>query len=164
MNHYVFYVRHKNGWGTGCGPRPTHCSVCGEQLPVLEKGSCSTGYGCGKPEPIDTCPDMPELKPGEALERSPAVCYFCCGKRDIADMIATGKATMYLSRTDTLGIYKISNWHGSYTIENIHVRKGRHNMARVRYDAWFTGPDGKSWHGVRYGENTQILHCKRIEK
>lgn len=33
----------------------------------------------------------------------------------------------------------------------------------VRYDTWFTGPDGKQWHAVQYGDNTQIAHCRRTK-
>lgn len=83
-------------------------------------------------------------------------CYECCAKRDVADMVSTGRATLYLSNGE------VSNWPGSLKFR-AHVRKGRHNIARTRYDAWFTGPDGKQWHGVQYGDNTQICHCKRLK-
>jgi len=88
-------------------------------------------------------------------------CYDCCAAMDRASMIETGKATMYLTEGET-GSW-ITNWPGNVRFRTGAVRKGRHNMARVRYDTWFTGPDGKEWHAVQYGDNTQIAHCKRTE-
>ena len=35
------------------------------------------------------------------------------------------------------------------------------DIAGKRLDVWFYGPDGYIWHGVQYGDNTQIVHCKR---
>src|SRR3990167_8673081 len=86
-------------------------------------------------------------------------CYACCADNDRKAMIADGRATLYLIGKP--GEHEITNWPGSLRFNPFRVRKGRHNMARTRYDAWFTGPDGKKWHGVQYGENTQIAHCKR---
>lgn len=84
-------------------------------------------------------------------------------------MIETGRATLYLTVTSgVISSYrsathgKITNWPGSLSFPCI-VRKGRHNIARVRYDANFAGPDGNRWHGVQYGDNTQIIHCKRLK-
>jgi hypothetical protein len=45
-----------------------------------------------------------------------------------------------------------------------HVRRSVHNLATWRYDFQFTGPDGKVWSGVNYGDNTQIARCKRLKK
>lgn len=84
-------------------------------------------------------------------------CYACCAERDKAEMIKTGRATLYLSGKE------VSNWPESLKFRVNYVRKGRHNMARVRYDVRFIGPDGKPWHGVQYGDNTQIVHCRRIK-
>lgn len=132
-------------------------------LPLCDTGA--TGYGCGKPEPIGSHPDAPTLKPSESLERSPAVCYACCAKHDHEQASETGRATLYLSGTS--GRYKISNWPGSLEYQVMSVRKGRHNIARTRYDVRFNGPDESGalvadWYGVQYGENTQILHCRRL--
>lgn len=87
-------------------------------------------------------------------------CYACCAEMDKAQMIKDGRTTLYLAQKG--GHFKITNWPASLTFDPYRVRIGRHNIARVRYDAWFTGPDGKQWHGVTYGGNTQICHCKRI--
>lgn len=102
-------------------------------------------------------------------------CYACCANTDRADMIATGRATLYLTSRDRKEgdkyegpsdpngkVWEATNWPGSLRFRVGHPRKGRHNMARVRYDVWFAGPDGKSWHGAQFGDNTQILHCRRV--
>ena len=82
-------------------------------------------------------------------------CYACCAEMEKARMIETGRATLYLSGN------KIADWPGTLSFP-CRVKRGAHNIARYRYDAWFTGPDGKPWHGVQYGDNTQIIHCRRV--
>jgi hypothetical protein len=54
-------------------------------------------------------------------------------------------------------------WPGTLKIR-CGVRTGRHNIAGKRYDVWFVGPDGKNWHGVTYGDNTQICRVRRLKK
>lgn len=34
----------------------------------------------------------------------------------------------------------------------------------IRIDVWFNGPDGHLWHGVNYGHNSQLCHCRRTRK
>ena len=128
------------------------CSDCGETKPVQTSGG--TGYG------YDAAANI--------------LCYACCGKRDMADMIENGRATLYLTqpersapglRLDSYGRSGhaiVSNWPGTMRLP-CYVKQGRHNIAGKRYDAWFTGPDGKKWHGVTYGDNTQLCHCKRLK-
>jgi hypothetical protein len=89
-------------------------------------------------------------------------CYACCAENDKARMIETGRATLYLTKEKESGRALITNWPGSLIFRGGPVRAGRHNIARCRYDAWFTGPDGATWHAVQYGDNTQIAHCKRV--
>lgn len=160
MNTYAYAVRHKNGWGTGFGPRPTHCHECAAALPARDEATCAAGYATGKAEPISSHVDAPELKAGETLERSPAICYACCGKHDKAYMLEHGKITLYLSRADD-GWY-VGNWPATLRFPVSHMKQGAHNIARSRYDAWFTGPDGKQWHAVNIGDN-QIARCKRLK-
>lgn len=117
------------------------CADCGTVAELGATAGCGTGYGYD-------ARDMP-------------ICYECCGKADRAQMMATGKATLYL--TGKPGAWSVSNWPGTLRLRAT-VRKGRHNIARTRYDAWFTGPDGLPWHGVTYGENTQICHCRRLKQ
>lgn len=85
-------------------------------------------------------------------------CYECCAKNDREAMIRDGRATLYLTDKG------ITNWPGSLRFRHGPIREGRHNIAGSRYDTWFAGPDGFTWHAVQYGENTQICHCKRTRE
>ena len=136
----------------------THCADCGAQFIPTEH---TTGYGVSKD--------------------NKRICYACCGLRDRVDMIATGKAVLYLTLDEgalhrghivNMGVDgamakpgKVSNWPGtlSFTVQPGTVKRGRHNFAGNRYDVWFIGPDGANWHGVQYGDNTQLCHCTRIK-
>ena len=93
-------------------------------------------------------------------------CYACCAETDKRSMIETGKATLYLT-LDAVYVGhargKVSNWPSSLEFPVRYVHEGRHNIAGKRYDIWFDGPDGSNWHGVQYGDNTQVCHCKRIK-
>lgn len=120
-----------------------HCADCGQDKPVKTEGG--TGYGYFGP-------DQPDNKP---------ICYECCGKREATTMRETGKATLYLEHKgrDTSGW--VTNWPGTLRLP-CGVSIGRHNMAGKRYDVWFVF-EGYQWHGVTYGDNTQICHCKRTK-
>jgi hypothetical protein len=61
----------------------------------------------------------------------------------------------------TLG--EITNFAGTVKFR-CHTRVGRHNIAGCRYDCYFKGPDGREWHGVRYGDNTSVVHCKPTKR
>lgn len=100
------------------------------------------------------------------------LCYECCGEIDRDYMLEQGKITLYLTCEPTwkerslegrkqAGI--VSNWPGTLKF-TCRTRVGDHNIARYRYDCWFTGPDGYIWHGIQYGDNTQICHCKRTKE
>lgn len=101
-------------------------------------------------------------------------CFDCCALVDREYMREHGRIDLYLTHEKSLTIErayttnqewthiaKVSNWPGTLSIP-CRVKKGRHNMARWRYDAWFTF-EGQSWHGVQYGDNTMIIHCKKIK-
>lgn len=140
---------------------------CGRCKAVKEvQVSGGTGYGYDS-----RFPDRP-------------VCYECCGELEKQDMIETGRGCLYLTceparkmrderghaftpATYSNGVGrktegKLTNWPGTLEFR-CHTRVGRHNIAGTRYDAWFTGPDGKKWHGVMLGENTQICRCRRLK-
>lgn len=125
-----------------------HCHDCKQDLPVQTSGG--TGYGYDREDNT--------------------VCYACCGIRDEEDMKKYGKALLYLTVTPPKeGVRhgfgtggKVSNWPGTLSF-NVGVRVGRHNIAGKRYDVWFAF-DGNMWHGVTYGDNTQICHCKRTKE
>ena len=188
MKTYAYHVRHKNGWGTGCGPRPEQCHTCGGALPAPAADSCTAGYGCGKSEPVsarqylietrEAISAAPVLKAGESLERSPAVCFACCAAEDRARMIETGRATLYLTilpGSSEVGMVNRKAFHGwNYADGKVtnragslsfacRVKRGAHNMAGRRYDVWFTF-NGQPWHGTQYGDNTQIAHCRRVKE
>lgn len=99
-------------------------------------------------------------------------CYDCCAESDRQSMIDTGRGVLYLTIRDEISpaggnygdkIGTLTNWPGSLTFQTGRIRKGYHNIAGVRYDTWFRGPDGHKWHAVQYGDNTQIAHCKRVK-
>ena len=115
----------------------THCADCGAEF---KPAGCGTGYA--------------------VTAAGNRICYECCAKRDRAEMLATGRATLYLTGDhDTAP--EATNWPGTLRFQCGAVRRSRHNVARWRYDTWFIGPDGHRWHGVQYGDNTQILHCRK---
>lgn len=117
------------------------CARCGQDKAVQHSGG--TGYGYGF----------------EGKLKDRPICYACCGDLDAERMEADGKATMYLVKR--AGAYFVTNWPGTLAIR-AGVRVGRHNMAGRRYDAWFTWR-GRNWHGVTYGDNTQICHVRRTK-
>lgn len=129
------------------------CSACGETKAV--GGDMRPGYG---------------KDPGTGA----IVCYACCGVRDRARMIETGRATLYLTQAPhgdrpvgAVGMahpaqHKVGNWPGTLTFPVARVKRSPHNVAQYRYDFWFTC-DGDTWHGVQYGDNTQIAHCRRTK-
>jgi len=98
-------------------------------------------------------------------------CYTCCAELDREQMRREGKIALYLSDWDpnvqqSYGlpyIATVGNWPGTLKLP-VHLRqKGRHNIARTRTDVWFVF-EGREWHGVSYGENTQIVHCRATSK
>ena len=137
---------------------------------------------CGYSGPFRVCGDGKTTGRLYAHRQDGAIlCDACCGESDREDMIRTGRAMLYLTmppasearstyglRDEFLrfanGALYLSNWPGTLRINLGAVKKGRHNIAGVRYDVWFDGPDGKEWHGVQYGDLTQICHCRRIGK
>jgi hypothetical protein len=127
------------------------CTRCKRPI-VRPSGSIGTGYG--------------ENSEGEI------VCYSCCGELDKEEMIKTGRATLYLNCEPAHYAKhpegrkmagEVTNWPGTLRFK-CHTRYGKHNIAGVRYDCWFVGPDGFEWHGIKYGDNTQLVHCRRTKR
>lgn len=136
------------------------CDTCGQAC--ISKGG-GVGYGIDR-------------------DTQDRICYRCCGIQDTEAMVQDGRAVLYLSsriETDAeqtmqvlrSGLYpqephtvhEVTNWPGSLRFSVWGPTKGRHNIARTRYDIWFIGPDAEAWWGVQYGEWTQICHCKRLK-
>jgi hypothetical protein len=116
-----------------------------------------------------------EYLPGYGTIDGQKLCYACCADVERESMIRTGKATLYLvSSNETIlngnaaglsrKVYEVTDWPGKLRFSVPHVRRSVHNLATWRYDFQFTGPDGKVWSGVNYGDNTQIARCKRLKK
>jgi hypothetical protein len=98
---------------------------------------------------------------GYAVDRGRnKVCYECCGEHDrqeLRGMTEGAGIILYLVNHDS----EVTNWPGTLRIKVAERRKGKHNIARKRVDVGFTF-EGRRFHGVQYGENTQICHVKRI--
>lgn len=118
------------------------CADCGQSKSHDDGGCGGTGHG--------------------VRDNGDKVCYACCAIEDRKYMIEHGKNTLYLVKNDQKK-YEITNWPGTLRFPVGTIRKGHHNIAGNRYDVWFCGPDGKTWHGVQYGDNTQICHVKRTK-
>lgn len=86
-------------------------------------------------------------------------CYECCAKQDIEHMQKNGRIALYLVKKDNG--YEVTNWPSSLKFKAF-VRVGNHNICKNRYDAWFW-MDNVQWHGVTYGDFTQICHCRKTK-
>jgi hypothetical protein len=125
------------------------CDSCNE-LMAMPAGSGGTGYG--------------RTSDGRFH------CYGCCARQEADYMRRTGKADLYLvrdTRKARLAPYahsgwEVTDWPGQFRRPVTRIEHGAHNSARTRTDVWFRF-EGQAWHGVQYGENTQIVHCRRIK-
>jgi hypothetical protein len=81
---------------------------------------------------------------------------------ELEAMRAIGRALLYTRDID--GKAHVGTWDGSFNWPVSYQRSSWHNMAgkNGRTDFWFTGPDGKQWHGVNIGDN-QIVRTRRIK-
>ncbi len=121
------------------------CADCGEEKVHVNPHDCGgTGYATVREGGIDK-----------------KVCDECCAKRDTADMTASGRAVLYLTVEGPVST--VSNWPGTLSLPVRSRHIGSHNIAGRREDVWFIGPDGQEWHGVCYGCNTQLCHCRRLK-
>lgn len=98
-------------------------------------------------------------------------CYACCAERDRADMIATGRATLYLVRKKSsdgkefdIFTRHVTNWPGTLEFRCSETRHYPRSggFGSQRTDAWFAGPDGYVWHAVNRGD-MDIARCKRTK-
>jgi hypothetical protein len=115
------------------------CSVCGSE--IVSDG-LGVGYG--------------RNKAGEAL------CYPCCGVAERKNMLETGKGVLYLvsaQQPSSPSGLVVQNWPGSFSLPVHRTSVGRHNIAGVRRDVWFS-LGGQNWHGVVYGAYSQVVHCQ----
>lgn len=110
---------------------------------------------CGHPES-----EHSEITTGYGILNGKTFCYECCAVMDKLAMHEDGKYTLYLVKRDNG--YHVVNWPSSLDIKVKSYKRGNHNLAGSRIDVWFNF-EGEKWHGVQYGEFTQICHCKRIK-
>jgi len=115
------------------------CARCNKTI-VTPDGSVGTGYGTNKD--------------------NKKICYSCCAELDKAEMRKSGRIALYLTTNENTGCYVVTNWPGTLSFHVDLRTTGRHNIAGKRYDVWFTF-ESQQWHGVTYGDNTEICHCKR---
>lgn len=99
------------------------------------------------------------------------ICYDCCAEVDRQTMRKQGKIILYFVKTkkespipngSPFWVPEITNWPGTLRIPVLNVRTGHHNIAEKRYDVYFMF-EGKNWHGITYGDNTQVCHCKVLK-
>lgn len=96
-------------------------------------------------------------------DKDEKICFECCGKLDAQHLMSMSigdKYVLYLTKNDNQ--YRLTNWPSSLEIPVYGVKEGRHNMAGKRYDLWFQFKNNH-YHGVQYGDNTQICHIKRVK-
>ena len=121
----------------------------------------STFIGAVRPAVCD-CGHPPALTDGIGTgygeRHGQTYCYNCCARIDRQEMQRTGKATLYYDGTE------VTNWPGTLRFHLTYASTGRHNIAGKQYHVWFNGPDGFVWHGVQYGEWTQVCHCRRTRR
>lgn len=117
------------------------CHVCNKEIEP-SKYSFTTGYG------LDS--------------NNNKICYACCADQDRDYMRQHGRKTLYLTKDDK-GKYKVTNWPSSLEFTNVYVKKGVHKRTGVRYDCWFKF-EGRIWHGVQYGDDTEIVYVKRTKR
>ncbi|NJO63177.1 MAG: hypothetical protein HC836_34650 [Richelia sp. RM2_1_2] len=119
-----------------------HCIVCQQDKPVNKAGG--TGYGRNK---------------------DGKTCYACIGildKQALENAKIGDKFTHYLAKKKGEDYYTVCNWPGTWSTGKLYVRKGYHNIARYRYDVWFTVGKNR-FHGVTFGDMTQICHIRCIK-
>jgi hypothetical protein len=115
------------------------CSRCEKTLPVSEEGG--TGYV-------------------NVLDSEDLICYDCQGLKDAGRMLDGERMIMYFIEGDPC---KIVNWPGTLQFIPFLVHAGTHNIAKIRIDAWFIGPDGCEWHGICIGDS-QLMRVNRLKR
>jgi hypothetical protein len=105
-----------------------------------------------------------EHTPGYGILDGQKVCYPCCGELDairLRNMNPGDRTTLYLDEKNGHPS-AVTNWPGTLTIPADSYAYGHHNIAGKRIDVWFAF-EGRLFWGVNYGDNTQIVHVKRLK-
>ncbi len=91
------------------------------------------------------------------------LCYKCCAEREKRQMQETGKSCLYVS-LEKEHRYIVTDWPGILKFQVIAHSVGKHNIAGSRLDVWFRGPDSYIWHGIQYGEFSELCYCTRTKR
>jgi hypothetical protein len=138
----------------------------GEQR-ITETGKCDCGHVPSEHTPHTTGYGWMSVD-GQML----SFCYECCVSKEREQMESTGKACLYfMSQEPThargypgIALGKVSDWAGKLTFPCRYRRRANaHNWGLSRTDAWFKDAQGREWHGVLYGDNTQLMRCRRLK-
>ncbi len=115
------------------------CVDCGEEK--IHVDSLTTGYGIDK-------------QGAQGL-------LLLLREADSADMSATGRAVLYLTEEGPEGAV-VSNWPGLRSFGSVTSAWVLTTLPVGAVDVWFTDSDGREWHGINYGHNSQLCHCRRL--
>ncbi len=105
------------------------------------------------------------------------ICYDCAADDELRDMYVSGRAMLYLSgetivpftgpgivpTADMMKNITVGNWTGRFKLKVHGYVIGRHNIAGIRTDVWFTDRRGQEWWGYVVGRDTQVVHCRRLK-
>jgi hypothetical protein len=117
------------------------CHDCKEE--ITKSGNGDTGYGT-------------------VFKTGKKICYACCALRDIEQMKESDRISLYLC--DDTRPWRVTNWPGTLSIfATGYVTPHGHSWGLTRRDVWFVDTNGAHWHGVQYGDNTQLVHCKKLK-
>ncbi len=91
-------------------------------------------------------------------EKGKRVCYSCAALREFDDLVRRGQGVLYLTGSE------LTNWTG---IMRFNVRletfsKHGGGFGSQRTDAWFTGPDGHTWHAINRGD-MDLARVRRVQ-
>ena len=101
---------------------------------------------------------------GYAVERDGnRYCFKCAAKREaqVLRELAVGES-IHLYLVVRNGEWCVQNFTGLLSIPIYYIKAGRHNFAGIRHDFWVEYHDN-IYHGVVYGEDTQLARVKRIK-
>jgi len=88
-------------------------------------------------------------------------CYQCCAIQDIEYMATHDRICLYLTTINEKWV--VTNWPNSLQMAaTVSIKPNGHNWGITRRDAWFTDANNNKWWGVQYGDNTEIIHCKKL--
>lgn len=85
------------------------------------------------------------------------ICYECCGINDKRNLSRYDHAELYLNDKQ-----QITNWAGTLKISPSRIKKSHNTFGVKRLDIWFVA-NGDAWYGVKYGDSTEVVRCKKLK-